>query len=236
MSAPAHVLEVDQDVPVPREIGVLPIPKILTALQLHQIDLAGPGILATQALPPWASFGISMRPIPIRSDPIGSRTITRAQFEEACRTAVLLERYHLDSPDRPSELALHRFTLGCGRIDASDALLDFAIALEALLLPYDRETRSADLSYRFRVHGALFITDSHLERRSIFRALRTLYDFRSRLVHGADYPEPTELLAAASDAKRLAAGGLLKAVRNGFPDAAEFGRMVLGETPTPVAG
>jgi hypothetical protein len=202
------------------------------ALRLHQIDFAGPGVVLTELLPQCLSFGYGSKPVPMPTYPREECAISEAQFAEACGTAKLLSRYPSEHPERSSELALHRFGLGCGRDDPADGLLDFVIALEALLLPYDRQVRFSDLSYRFRLHGAHFISSSPQEMRNIFRSLNKLYDLRSRLVHGRDYPGGDEILTGAKEARGLAARGLLKAVRTGFPDVEEFNRLALGEIPT----
>ena len=94
---------------------------------------------------------------------------------------------------------MHRFTLGCGRVDQADRLIDFVVALEALLLPYDKEARNSNLSYRFSLHGAFFLAEAPLERRTVFEGLKKLYDTRSRLVHGGGYPDPAETMADACD-------------------------------------
>jgi hypothetical protein len=231
MVCPSHVLEMDQEVGSPNEMGQLPSP-LLMALRLHQIDFAGPGLVVTELLPQCLSFGYASKPVPMPTNMGGLCAITDAQFAEACSTAKLLSPYPFEHPNRSSELALHRFGLGCGRDDAADGLLDFVIALEALLLPYDRKVRFSDLSYRFRLHGAHFIASSRQEIRGVFRTLDKLYDIRSRLVHGSDYPGRDEILAGAREARGLAARGLLKAVRRGFPNAEEFNRLALGEIPT----
>jgi hypothetical protein len=227
--APTHMLEIDSDAGPPHEVGLLPVPGLLTALQLHQVDIGGSGVVSARVLPEWLPFGTHYRPFAMRTHTSPASIVSRELFEEACQTATLLSSYRLDAPERPSELSLHRFTLGCGRVDAADALLDYVIALEALLLPYDRETRFADLSYRFRMHGAHFISDTRHERRTLFRSLRHLYNMRSRIVHGDDYPDVAETITATTNARQLAARGLLKAVRTGFPDSAVLSRLVLGE-------
>jgi len=183
----------------------------------------------TEVLPEWWFGGILSRLIPLKEFSRGPSALTQKQFGDACQTATLLEQFRLDTPERPAELALQRFALGCGRSDAIDSILDFVIALEALLLPYDPGTRFADLSYRFRVHGAHFIAGSKEQRRSVFRALNKLYEIRSRIVHGDNYPDAEEAIAAANEARGLAARGLLKAVHHGFPDPPLFNRMVLGQ-------
>jgi hypothetical protein len=228
---PSHVLETEQELESPNEMGQLPSP-LLMALRLHQIDFAGPGFLVTELLPQCLSFGYASKPVSMTTNPGGLCTISEEQFAEACGTAKLLSLYPFEHPERSSELALHRFGLGCGRDDAADGLLDFVIALEALLLPYDQQVRFSDLSYRFRLHGAHFISSSPQEMRNIFRTLNKMYNLRSRLVHGRDYPGGDEILTGAKEARGLAARGLLRAVHTGFPDVEQFNRLALGEIPT----
>jgi hypothetical protein len=45
-----------------------------------------------------------------------------------------------------------------------DGILDLAIALESLLLPYDEDARRGDLAYRFRIHGGYFLSKTKSER------------------------------------------------------------------------
>lgn len=226
-----HVMEVDAPTDKPTWIGMLPIPSLYMALLLHGFDLAGTGVMATYIVPEWWSGGMSMRPFTMRSNVDGSRKLERHHMEAASVTAARLDHFRIDAPERPSEVALQRFMLGCGRQDAIEAILDFVIALEALLLPYDRDSRNADMSYRFRVHGAHYIATSPLgvERRSIFGQLRRLYDVRSRIVHGDNYPDSNEAIGFRAEARQLAGRGLLRAVSEGFPDPAGFNRLVLGD-------
>lgn len=224
-----HVLEMDCTAGRANDIGILPVPRLVTALQLHGVVWAGTGVLVTYLLPEWMSSGYLSQPLPTRRRATESTLVTQLTFEHACDTAARLAGYQLDAPERASELALHRFGLGHSRQEPGDGLLDFVIALEALLLPYDREVRFADLAYRFRLHGALFIADHRRERRAIWRTLNSLYDIRSRLVHGNGYPDSKEIASAAKEASSLAARALLKAVRQGFPDAAQFNRTALDE-------
>jgi hypothetical protein len=155
--------------------------------------------------------------------------LSQIQFEVACKTAEQLKRFRPDDPQRSTELALRRFNLGCGRDDVADALIDFVIALETLLLPYDEKTRRSEMTYRFRMHGAHFISASVSERGLIYDQLGDLYDVRSRLVHGGKFPRPDEIQASERLANGLAARGLLKAVQDGFPDVVYFRRALLGD-------
>lgn len=145
---------------------------------------------------------------------------------------------HLTIEWTTDDLALHRFFAGEARRgttdllpgladrNAADAILDFTIALEALLLPYDGNARHGDLGYRFRIHGAHFIADSIPERQTTARQLSTIYSMRSRLVHGGRYPTSEEIKSARDLARR----GLLRAVNDSFPDAETFNRRTLGVT------
>lgn len=54
---------------------------------------------------------------------------------------------------------------------------------------------------------------------------------RSRLVHGAQYPASEEIKAVRDEAGDLTRRGLLRAVREGFPDAIAFNRPTLGIDP-----
>ncbi len=109
----------------------------------------------------------------------------------------------------------------------ADGVLDFTIALEALLLPYDEHARHGDLGYRFRVHGAHYLCEHADERPETAKQLSRVYEMCSRLVHGAKYPDRVHIRAVHDLAYDFARRGLLRAVREGFPTAAMFNQMVL---------
>lgn len=88
--------------------------------------------------------------------------------------------YSLDTEHwRRIRTALRRFNLGCERPIFEDRLIDFVIALEALLLDSQGE-----LSYRIALRGAALLGDAPTEREDYFIRLRKLYELRSRIVHG----------------------------------------------------
>ena len=101
------------------------------------------------------------------------------------------------------------------------------MALEALLLPEDRAVGSVEVAYRFRMHGAHFIADAASERGQLHDDLQKLYRLRSDIVHGGRRVDPRALEAGWRAARILAARGLLKAVHDGFPSAADFRKMLL---------
>lgn len=125
---------------------------------------------------------------------------------------------------------LPRPTTGVARDSDADAVLDFTVTLESLLLPMDADARRTELSHRFRLHGAHYLANDPSERADLFKSLRDLYAMRSQLAHGSKYPQPAATHAMRDTAHELARRGLLQAVHNGFPTADLFNRMTLGLT------
>lgn len=108
---------------------------------------------------------ISMNvPLALPYQPRKWSSISPLAFERIRATVAQLEGYNVSEPKSPRELALHRFHLGNARSNAVDAVLDFVIALESMLLPFDADARHAELGYRFRLHGARYLcTDAQLD-------------------------------------------------------------------------
>jgi hypothetical protein len=81
-----------------------------------------------------------------------------------------------------------------------DAAIDLGIALEAMLA-FDRD-HNAPVSYLLRLRGALLLGGNASERKQNLRALRDVYDLRSRVVHGgmiADLRDIAELPQVRKD-------------------------------------
>jgi hypothetical protein len=93
--------------------------------------------------------------------------------------------------------------------------LDFAIALEAALLSGMED----ELSYRFRLYGALFLRDE-LSPTETFDRLKNMYRFRSSLVHGnkSKKMKAEDVARATTDAPILAKAVIRKAIEVGWPD------------------
>jgi hypothetical protein len=197
------------------------------ALHLHGYEVAG-SVVAESPEPIWVHGVRHSGPINIPRYPRAVRTLTAEGFREVVATARLMEKdYNLNQPASTKDLSLHRFALGIARDDAADAVLDFTIALESLLLPYDEDARKGELAYRFRIHGAHYIADTPGERRSVFKALRDIYEMRSRLVHGGNYPTPAQVQSARVLAHDLSRRGLIRAVQEGFPTVGWFNGKML---------
>jgi hypothetical protein len=85
------------------------------------------------------------------------------------------------------------------RLGNVERLLDLAIALESLFSPTDK----GELKFRISQSAAQFIGSTPAEREHLFKAVSTLYDRRSKLVHGSydvhDYDSGRFVLAAEVD-------------------------------------
>lgn len=199
----------------------------LCALQLHGYKVSG-RYATFESNPSWRMAGTSHMPISLPSMVTDWSKISRDDLTSVQATVRKLRTYNLFAPHSTSDLALHRFRLGAARNDVADAILDFTIALEALLLPYDENARQGDLGYRFRTHGAHYLAASINTRRTTAKKLSELYSVRSRLVHGSKYPNISELMSSRTAAEELARQGLLRALNEGFPTVESFRDMVLG--------
>jgi hypothetical protein len=202
-------------------------PYMAAGLQLHGHHPAG-SLGVQYSDPLWIFPGTPLIPMALPPCSTEQSVLTADDFLEAVRTANLLKNYDLKQPRSPKELALHRFIAGMARENGTDAVLDFTIALEALLLPYDEAARHGDLGYRFRMHGAHYLTENAADRHPAARQLGDIYETRSRLVHGGKYPDRALITTTRHVAEGFARYGLLRAVLQGFPTAAVFNRMILG--------
>lgn len=201
----------------------------LCAFYLHGYPLAGPGRMTSAAAPRWINYGDISTTVQLRSEPLGDKDLDQGKLSDIWKTLRNVRRYDLEQPSNSRDLALHRFLLGSTREYPVDSLLDYVIALECFLLPYDPVTRHGDLGYRFRLHGAHYIGNTPEERRAIWKQLRDLYDFRSRLVHGSGYPTQAEIATFAKVVRDLTERAFLKAVNSHFPRVEEFNSWVLGD-------
>lgn len=222
---PSHVLESEEPCDDPTFVAPMGPPDLLVALFLQGHNLSGPGWQMRRLLPQWYPTGFGHTPLALHSFPRGGQpTISATDFSRAVRTAEQLAPHDLADPRRPTEIAIKRFLMGCTRDDAADALVDFVVALEALLL---RGSSYTELRYRFRLHGAHFIASHPVERQGLFDQLKDVYDARSSLVHGGT--PPRSVGQAMDQARSLARRGLLKAIESRFPDDVYFERILLGQ-------
>ncbi len=161
---------------------------LVASFHLHGHAVAGT-VVAETSDPPWVLWGRHSGPLNLPRHCPKSTAITAEDFRAVVATARLLHSFDLRQPGSPKDLALHRFVAGVARHSHTDAVLDFTIALEALLLPYDTNAKRGELGYRFRVHGAHYLASTAADRATTFKQLGDIYEMRSRLVHGGKYPE-----------------------------------------------
>jgi len=205
------------------------VAKWLCALQLNGYTISG-RTAHFEPSPRWFMPMSGHGPLSLPSMVVEWQRVTPAAFERLKTTAVQLKKYNIIEPRSARDFALHRFSAGASRQNSADALVDFVVALESLLLPYDPNTRHGDLGYRFRMHGAYYLsrTKTKNSRVEVFKQLRDLYGLRSGLVHGGDYPSPSAIEAGRTVAGALARRGLLRALSEGYPKPETFNAMLLG--------
>lgn len=225
---PSHVIELVSTMARDRQPTLGGIAwSVLAAFFLHGYELAGADAVMTRVDPKWLCPMTWGEATPLAHRALNPRSVDEQQLQQISDTAGLLDGYKLATPSTPRELALQRFVSGCTRTEPVDALLDFVIALESLLLPYDRHARTGDLAYRFRLHGAFLLAGDKEGRASTWDELTALYRTRSQAVHGSKYPTPNDAAKQSAIARLLAAKGLLRAVHNGFPNADDFRDLIL---------
>lgn len=86
---------------------------------------------------------------------------------------------------RRIDLALRRFNLAYDRILPEDRLIDYMVALEALLLTGEEQQ---ELAYKLGLRGAVLLGENSDARFEIFSRLRRAYAVRSNVVHGGSSP------------------------------------------------
>lgn len=184
--------------------------RILLALQLLGYEPHGRGRARTWTEPPPSTWhGFQGYRLPRHGE---SRPCSADDLQRALRLADRLPEGVFAGGSSPHEIALHRFLLGSGEDVLSDALIDHAISLEAVLLEDNKELR-----FKLSLFGACYLDTDIEERHLVFKRLTNVYDTRSDLVHGVGKADPERVSEAARDARELAGRVLVKAVEQGWP-------------------
>jgi hypothetical protein len=195
--------------------------RMVLALFLLGYDIGTREVIATFQRPRWAGFGTSSQVFPVSEGTGGpDRVIDQNDFERVVDLAYRIPEFGAEEGNR-REVALYRVFRGCGVARGQSGLLDFAIALEAALL----DQTNQELAYKFRLYGALFLRNvrSPLDT---FGDLKSIYDARSKLVHGGNLRSSVRR-TAERQAKDLARSVVLEAIESGWPDPAELDRLAL---------
>lgn len=195
--------------------------RLALAFFLLGYEISSLGGLAYFQRPIWASLGIRHS-----SFPVGSKTATPSRLisqGEFGAILAIMDKIPTFSgvEERGREIALYRTLRACGTANPDEAFLDFAIALEAALLGGVRD----ELSYRFRLYGALFLAPERPTKQTA-ASLQRIYDVRSKLVHGSTV-KPEDRQVAAREAADLAKAVVRRSVTVGWPDRAKLDAMAL---------
>ncbi|MBI4302291.1 MAG: hypothetical protein HY664_06785 [Chloroflexi bacterium] len=161
----------------------------LRRLALSALVLAYPGHLYVNPLQSEVVYGTSITsslriPISSRSLEVMSRGekpyILNASLVNRLRELWYKLAEIMWSPEHDFRLPAQRLIDGVARKRDDDAIVDYAIGLEALLLHEIND----ELRYRFALRGAtVLVWDG--DRREHFDKLRHFYDVRSAIVHGS---------------------------------------------------
>jgi hypothetical protein len=215
---PSHILEVTAFPMDGERRQTKPLLDAILALELLGVRIGGDGLAEMRTVPEWAETGVTRTSLPM------ARFVPPEPGLDVGLTGLQgvidsLSELNVDFPESRQEQALHRFRLSCSRDSDADALLDLAIALEALLLP----GRSGN-SFRMAVNGANWAGTSVDDRRRIHDDLRKFSAIRNALVHGDVTVAGPKVHQARMDGHAIARVGLRRAVETAFPDAQWFRR------------
>lgn len=200
--------------------------RFVLALQLLGFEPHGAGEAATWTEPgPTLSEGGQTFRLPAKGQ---TNDCSSADLERALALIDRIPVTAVGGPSSPNEVALHRFLLGACEDVPPDALVDFVIAIEALLRPPDA---AGELTFKLRLFGAHFLGQDAADRQAVFKDLKRVYDARSVLVHGKEHPTAGEIEKAARLARTLAARMLLKALETGWPTPKSLELAALGAAP-----
>jgi Apea-like HEPN len=219
---PTTLVEVTHSRLVDQKPGKASLPdRVALAFYLLDYDLSGTGIITAFDHPTWAA-NYSQSAFPTAEEPLArDRQISTKDFSQVVDLAYKMPPFGDDS-DKTRAIALSRALRGFGVRRKESAFLDFAIALEAVLL----SGATTELAYRFRLYGALFLADT-LDSKETFKRLQNIYEVRSRLVHGGSITRE-QLATAQTDIVPLARAVIRKAVEHGWPNSLSLDVQALG--------
>jgi hypothetical protein len=151
--------------------------KLLKAFRLISPGAIGIAFTGSESRGPLGPAGVAMvQPNfgPLFGDAYEFREADAPKIVELYSKLEALEK------DPRCALAMRRFMGSYEKPFEGDRLIDYWIALEALLMP---EQDTGELSYRISLRGASFIAET-TGRKKVFDAFRKSYAARSRFVHG----------------------------------------------------
>lgn len=154
-----------------------------------------------------------------------------SEVEHAIRLYTALNKLPA-AVSKPLHICLFRLNQSTNTWDRVEQAIDLGVALEAVLTP---SKNTDQLSFQFRLLGALLVGDTQAERLMAFDVFKAFYNLRSKAVHNGEIPtdsvrisgkanklEPREILQEATRLGRLAVirlierGGLSPEEYTGF--------------------
>lgn len=172
--------------------------RIVAALGLVTTERAEAYVFSTEFEAPFLKRGRAFDPRPI----ITSRRGAKVELTEKKIVEFRHVYPQLCAIDEQSTLSylgvpLRRLLASASRTVEEDSLIDLVIGLESLLAP---DSENLEVTFRFRLRGALLLARSFGTARERLAFLSSLYRARSRAVHGKAIPGIGELCFKAETA------------------------------------
>jgi hypothetical protein len=161
-------------------------------------------------------------------------TLSQDDLRAALSLADLMPDGAVSAPTTPMELAIRRFGLAMSRPEPTEAIVDYTVALEALFLG---GTEMGEARRRFALNGAVYCSQSSLDRTRLYEELSDIYRARSVMVHGVSPSERrakrvlANVAAIRDQACEIGRTALRKAIETGWPDEKAFLGSLLDDAP-----
>jgi hypothetical protein len=192
------------------------VTRIMLALELLGYTISAPGGGTFWREPgPRLSESIASKVRFARRPIRGEADVTSLTLSHAAALADRIPINWLEEARTREAVLLDRFALATSQEKDAEAIIDYVIALEGLLVPESQ----TEVKHRFSVNGARYLVDAE-RRRDAYDLLKHLYDTRSKLVHGGVVKG--DLKSERDSARHFACLGLSKALFNGWPTAEDF--------------
>lgn len=208
--------------------------KVLLAMHIVGVQYAGSGHGAMLQEPLWVHpEGRSFYPLrmPGAFRP-GLHLLDDRAFDAILALAGRIPDSAVTTPQSPADLALGRMAMGMSRLEPRESLIDYVVALEALLLS---GSEMGEMRRTFALNGAAFTASSHRERMHTYRELCDIYSARSALVHGTNPKRLSKVLdnvpTTRDQAQRIASLAVRRALESGWPAAENFIAALLDDAP-----
>lgn len=210
--------------------------KLLLAFHIIGLEFAGAGFGAMLCEPRWLRlYGQSFNPLLMPRHLLKPDTIIgEDDLKSAISIAKLIPDGAVNAPTTPFELSIRRVALAMARDEATESLIDYTVALEALFLG-GNETGEA--RRRFALNGAVYLGTSTVDRKRLYDELKNIYLTRSHLVHGVNPKEKTaqkvfsNVSTTRDQAREIARSAIHKALTKGCPDDTYFINALLDDPP-----